>query len=483
MTTFSFEQFKNFIEGLDYFDIEILKSLYKKYDKVVIDGYFERYIHSLDESNIESFSIKFSAYFELREKEDDYMMQDELCLLEKNNDKKILSDIVYSLVHAASRYSVMNLEEEKKYGSDLNNGRSNLKILEEQYVFLDKKFDDLPGKKTTITSLYPKLNLEKIFLSIKDENDVELLNSVKKLPYSLGDESILRNDIDIIRKYIKLCKTGIPSVVTLKKEFRELNFDNVDILSKEELCEQLNLLKDYVIAQFNFYNRNLRLVISIAKAFSRRCSIEDIIQFGNIGLIKAIDKYDVSKGNKFSTYATWWIKQNITRELAECGSVIRKSVQMNDRMNKYRKFVSDYMLEHQSNPSLEEVAICLNVSVEVASEIINACNEVISLDLPVGVDDSGDTLIMLVSDPSISVEKQVLNNQYIEHVLKIIDEYLTPKEKRILLERVGFNKDGVELTLDQVGKIYGVTRERIRQAENIALKKIRKKLNYSDYYS
>ena len=259
---------------------------------------------------------------------------------------------------------------------------------------------------------------------------------------------------DPVRMYLK--EIGKVSLLTADEE-RELaiRMEQGDEEAKKKLCES-----------------NLRLVVSIAKRYlNRGLSFLDLIQEGNLGLIKAVDKFDYTKGYKFSTYATWWIRQAITRSIADQARTIRIPVHMVETINKLIRISRQLLQEYGREPTSEEIAKEMGITVEKVREIKKISQDPVSLETPIGEEEDSHLGDFIPDDDVPAPVDAAAYSMLKEQLMEVLDT-LSDREKKVLMLRFGL-EDGRPRTLEEVGKEFNVTRERIRQIEAKALRKLR----------
>ena len=299
-------------------------------------------------------------------------------------------------------------------------------------------------------------NIEKFILELEKKN-VKIIrtNDEDLLKDSFADIALMPNVDDPVKMYLKdIGKVPLLSADE-EREYAERAMKG-DEYAKSVLCES-----------------NLRLVVSVAKRYVGKTSMSflDLIQEGNMGLLKAVEKFDYTKGFKFSTYATWWIRQAITRAMADQSRTIRIPVHMVETINKYVKVVRVLMQKLGREPTVEEIAAEMGISTAKVLEIRRTSQDPISLETPMGEEDDGKMADIIEDESAQSPMDSASQSLLREQILAVIDT-LTPREQEVIRQRYGLI-DGRQKTLEEVGREFSVTRERIRQIEAKALRKLK----------
>ena len=319
---------------------------------------------------------------------------------------------------------------------------------------IEEVYDRIDAMNIQLTSSELELDDDSVLVADDLEGDIDLSGVEDEELVDPADLAVEFNLDDPVRMYLK-------------------EIGQIRLLSAEEEVELAKRVTEGdQEAKNKLTEANLRLVVSIAKKYSGRgLHILDLIQEGNTGLIRAVDKFDWTKGNKFSTYATWWIRQAITRAIADQARTIRVPVHMVEVINKATRCNRKLVQELGREPTVVEIAAELNLPVEKIIEANRTAADTLSLDTPVG--DEEDTSIgSFVEDERTPGPADATSNALLAEALKEILDTLTEREADVLRMRFGMY-DGRNHTLEEVGKIFNVTRERIRQIENKAIRKLR----------
>ena len=338
----------------------------------------------------------------------------------------------------------MNVSEQKLNDiltGIINNYGKKGSITTNQLCDIMEKFDTNP---TQIDYVYKSLNDAGIQIVDEEQRDRELFEQ------ALSDIGL----DDPVKMYLK-------------------DIGRVPLLSAEEEVELAKRMQeDDVAAKKRLSEANLRLVVSIAKRYvGRGMLFLDLIQEGNLGLMKAVEKFDYQKGFKFSTYATWWIRQSITRAIADQARTIRIPVHMVETINKLTRVQRVLLQELGREPTPEEIAEKMGVTEERVREIQKIAQDPVSLETPIGEEEDSHLGDFIEDEKTVTPSDSVATTMLKEQLLGVLDT-LTPREEKVLRLRYGLD-DGKPRTLEEVGKEFNVTRERIRQIEAKALRKLR----------
>ncbi len=308
--------------------------------------------------------------------------------------------------------------------------------------------------------------MEKLYDSLENMN-IEIVEDFEpEIDLDLTLDNNVNMDLEA-----SLSTEGISIDDPVKVYLKEIG--RVPLLSTEEEIElATRMAQGDAFARKRLSEANLRLVVSIAKRYvGRGMQFLDLIQEGNLGLIKAVEKFDHTKGFKFSTYATWWIRQAITRAIADQARTIRIPVHMVETINKVKKVSSQLLHKNGHEPTAEEIAEELDMPVEKVREIIRVAQEPVSLETPIGEEEDSH-LGDFIQDDEAPAPAEVASHTLLKEQLGDVLSTLTEREEKVLRLRFGL-EDGRSRTLEEVGKEFNVTRERIRQIEAKALRKLR----------
>ncbi len=312
-----------------------------------------------------------------------------------------------------------------------------------------------------------------VILEEDDEVETELLGVAAAVVVEADDDVVApaEEEATEVRYYSTRSDGAEDSIKLYLKEI-----GRIPLLNAEEEIKLARLIvkggKGGETAKRKLVQANLRLVVSIAKKYlNRGLPFLDLIQEGNLGLIRAAEKFDHEKGYKFSTYATWWIRQGITRSLADKSRTIRVPVHMVETINRYKKITRQLSQELTRKPTDQELAWAMGVSMKKLKEIMNANKTPVSLETPLGKEEDSSLSEFIADEPRCQPDVSSTERMLREHIKELLVDLL-PREAEVLKLRYGL-EDGQTRTLEQVGKIFNITRERVRQIEFKAMKKLR----------
>ena len=310
---------------------------------------------------------------------------------------------------------------------------------------IEKFYDTLESQGVEIIEDFNDIQLADLEFLAQEEDEEDLENALNTDGIAIDDP---------VKVYLK--EIGRVPLLTPEEEINlALRINDGDEAAKKRLSEA-----------------NLRLVVSIAKRYlGRGMQFLDLIQEGNLGLIKAVEKFDYTKGFKFSTYATWWIRQAITRAIADQARTIRIPVHMVETINKVKKVSSQLLHTNGHEPSADEISEELDMPVDKVREIMRVAQEPVSLETPIGEEEDSHLGDFIPDDEAPAPQDAASHTLLKEQLADVLDT-LTPREEKVLRLRFGL-EDGRSRTLEEVGKEFNVTRERIRQIEAKALRKLR----------
>lgn len=454
---------KKYIDSKNVIGDNEYKEMVKLFGKDAVDEYFNTI---LDEIDLTSTAVqdKYIGYLNAVSEEDESEIFDqdaiEHYLDTVGTGKKSNVDTLKLYLMEAGLNPLLSVDEERKKatiicdGKVKDNGSSNLYLLKE---IEDEKYF---GKETVRIIDFPT-----VFKTMSKVDSIEDRKTLLKLVRrAVGASSETGN----IKKYEEKKYDELDKMV-LGNDFSSIS-GGKDI-SSDELQKQLVFVREYRNAVKTMINSNLRLVINISKKYvGRGLDLNDLIEEGNLGLMRAVEKYDVTRGFKFSTYATWWIRQAVTRAIADNGKIIRVPVHMIERVNKIERVRRELTAKLNKDPSILEIAKEAGMTESQVIEAMNYNSNVVSLDIPVG-EDEDTTLADFLVDENTNIT-DVVERSELKRLIEQLLCTLTDRDRKIIELRFGLNGQRPH-TLEEVGAEFSITRERVRQIEAKTLRKFR----------
>ncbi len=366
----------------------------------------------------------------------------------ENNINSTVSEVIVTAGNGEKKFEVRDLIEKGKVKGSLSQSEIMEAFEDVDYDIeqVEKLYEVLEGMGIEVTGYLDTPEFQAI------ENDVERYESAEDMEKMLAQEGLSIDDP--VRMYLK--EIGTVSLLDSERE----------LMLAEKMADGDAMAKDELV------RANLRLVVSIAKRYvGKGMFFLDLIQEGNLGLMKAVEKFDYRKGYKFSTYATWWIRQAITRAIADQARTIRIPVHMVETIHKVSRIQRQLLQELGHEASAEEIAEHMGMSAEKVREIMKISQDPVSLEMPIGEEEDSH-LGDFIEDDSNPAPADVAAQRLLSEQLNEVLHTLTPREEQVLKLRFGL-VDGRARTLEEVGKEFHITRERIRQIEAKALRKLR----------